>query len=147
MYDMVLESPSHCCDAGAGSCTGTEFCGPALWKRWCCTVSVSPVSTGATFSRGTRMYTSSSPFCVDAAGAAGSVSVATAFEAVLYPLAPAVGVTQGPARWFCSGYAERDRLWIAADAAAAAWGPGRDLAMNAFPRLVLLALGAVPYCL
>ena len=23
-YEMVLESPSHCCDAGAGSCTGTD---------------------------------------------------------------------------------------------------------------------------
>ena len=71
---------------------GAAFCGPALWETWCCTVSVRPVSTGATFSRDTRIYTLSSSFCVDAAGAAGSVPVTTAFEAVLYPLAPAAGV-------------------------------------------------------
>ena len=62
-YEVVLQSPSHCCDAGAGSCTGTNgrtgaaFCGPALWEIWCYTDSVRPVSTGATFSRGRRMYT------------------------------------------------------------------------------------------
>ena len=49
-------------------------------------------------------------------------------EAVLYPLAPTVGVADaGAAPVAFSGYAERDRLWIAAAAAdvAAAWGPGR----------------------
>ena len=72
-------------------------------------------------------------FCVDAAGPTGSIAITTAFEAVSYPLAPAVGVqTQGPSRWFYSGCAELDRLWIAAAAAAvadaddaAAWCPGR----------------------
>ena len=34
-----------------------HICGPALWETWCCTVSVRPVSSGATFSRETRMYT------------------------------------------------------------------------------------------
>ena len=36
-------------------------------------------------------------FCVDAAGAAGSVTVNTAFEAVLHPLASAVGVADAGA--------------------------------------------------
>ena len=81
-YDMALGSSSHCCDAGAGSCTG------------------------------------------DGAGAAGSVPVTTAFEAVLYPLAPAVEVADagavaanfpGMVSGTACGYA----------AAAAAWEPGR----------------------
>ena len=56
-----------------------------------------PVSAGATFSRGTRMYTQSSFFSVNAAGAAGSIAVTTAFEAVLYPLAQALGMADAGA--------------------------------------------------
>ena len=37
-------------------------------------------------------HAKSSTFCVEAAVAAGSVPVTTAFEAVVYPRAPAVGV-------------------------------------------------------
>ena len=43
------------------------------------------------------MYTYSAFFCVGAAGAAGSIPVTTTFEAVLYPLAPDVGVADAGA--------------------------------------------------
>ena len=74
-----------------------EFDGAELWETCCCTVWVRSVFTGATFSRGTRMYTLSSTCRVDVAVATGSVPVTTAYEAVLYPLAQAVGVADAGA--------------------------------------------------
>ena len=82
-YDMPLGSSSHCCDAGAGSCTG------------------------------------------NGAGAAGSAPVTTAFEAVLYPLAPAVDVADaGAVAVYFPGIVSGTACGYAA--AAAAWEPGPE---------------------